>query len=151
MRVTLDSSRVTVSTNDDSCMRGECSSQQDTKHHQPHNKDSAPSNACVTAASSPELKSRVLSQAISLTCLWLWEKKFGPTPMLGAQPHKSTADPEKTIGEEPANVADDVFDRDREWANETTPLLGTSGLPRIHVTGPANGRIASRSRSTSNC
>ena len=72
-----------------------------------------------------------LFQAILLLVLWLWEKKFGPTPMLGKQPTKSEAHkirPELIESSE-------VFYRSNEGIDERTPLLSRpSPVHKVRIT-----------------
>ena len=78
-----------------------------------------------------------------LLVLWLWEKKFGPTPMWGKQPRKSDA--EKICPE--LMESDEIFFRNDADANERTPLLSSaSGRPKVYVPGsvPSEGVHISR-------
>ena len=68
-----------------------------------------------------------------LLVLWLWEKKFGPTPMWGKQPEKSDA--AKKICPE-LMESDEVFLRSDADTNERTPLLSSASTrPKVYVPG----------------
>ena len=76
--------------------------------------------------------------------LWLWEKKFGPTPMWGKQPRKS--DVEKICPE--LMESGEIFLRNDVDLTERTPLLSSASTrPKVYVPG----RVPSEAVHVSDC
>ena len=70
-------------------------------------------------------------QTVLLLGLWFWEKKFGPTPMWGQQPGKSTKIHPELVDSDDVFLRNDVVD-----SNERTPLLlaaSTTTVPKVYV------------------